>query len=325
MTAVYFDCPDNPAPNGGIKQIYRHVDVLNGFGVPAWVVHSTDGFRCGWFDNRTPVRYATDLSPGVDDLLVLPASRSAGQQVLSERFPGLRQVVFNQDCYLTFKDADLLAGVDENYRSLTEHPDTIAVITVSRDSATVLRFLFPAMEIHTVKCGIDTTVFRFAAEKDRVIAFVAKKNKILREVLNGLRVRGSIGDYSVAVIDNMHESQVAAVMRRSLVFLTAVTYEGFGLPAAEAMASGCLVVGFDGRGSREYFTPKTGFPVPTGDVMRYIETVEDVLRLVEDDRDTVDALRRNAASSIGTAYSLEQEADSIASVWDKILGVGEAT
>jgi len=251
---------------------------------------------------------------------VVPESRPSGEVPLHVRFPGLPQVVFNQDCYLTFKDADLLARLPGDYRNPHEDPNTVAVLTVSDDSARVLRFLFPSLDIETVRCGIDPAVFAYAEPKERMIAFVAKKNKILREVLHGLRVRGALDGYDVVPIDNLPQAAVADIMRRCLVFLTAVNYEGFGLPPAEAMASGCVVVGFDGWGARQYFSSDTGFPVPTGDVVRFIVAVEDVLCRVDRDRSALDELRRKAASYILSEYSLRQEEDSIMAAWRRIIG-----
>jgi glycosyltransferase involved in cell wall biosynthesis len=316
---IYFDCPETPEPIGGIKQIYRQVDVLNSRGIPAKVVHATEGFRCGWFSHQTSIGYAADLAPTAKDYLVVPECRPPGEKALSDSFPWLRRVVFNQNCYLTFKDADLREGLNGGYRSVYEDPKTVAVITVSRDSERVLRYLFPHLDIHTVRCGINPDVFRFAERKERVVSFTVRKNKVLREVLHGLRVRGSLDGYQVCPIDNMPQHEVAEVMHRSLIFLTALNYEGFGLPPAEAMASGCVVVGFDGRGGREYFTSQTGFPVPIGDLGRFIEVVETVLRMADDDMEALHTIRRRASSFITSEYSLAQEADSVVAAWERIL------
>jgi glycosyltransferase involved in cell wall biosynthesis len=59
-------------------------------------------------------------------------------------------------------------------------------------------------------------------------------------------------------IDGLHEEETAAVLRRSLAFVSLARLEGFGLPALEALASGCLVVGFHGGGGREYATTENG-------------------------------------------------------------------
>jgi glycosyltransferase involved in cell wall biosynthesis len=315
---LYFDCPETPEPIGGIKQIYRQVDVLVEHGIPARLVHHHEGFRCDWFPNQTPVTYLKDLRPEPDDIIVLPECRPEGERSLSEVFPELRRVVFNQNCYLTFKDADMRAGLD-GYRSPYEDPKTVAIIAVSEDSRDVLEYMFPSIPVYRVKCGIDTNVFQYAEHKEPVISFIVRKNKVLREVLHGLRIRGSLKGYDVVPIHRAPERTVAETMRKSRFFLTALNYEGFGLPPAEAMASGCVVVGFDGRAGREYFSEQTGFPVDMGDLGGFLRTVESALHLAEVDMGRLDRLRRHAASFIASEYSLEQEAQSIVAAWRQIL------
>ena len=54
---IYYLCPDTNKPRGGVKVIYEHVDILNGAGFSACVLHQKKGFRCNWFDNLTTVSY----------------------------------------------------------------------------------------------------------------------------------------------------------------------------------------------------------------------------------------------------------------------------
>src|SRR5215208_1690246 len=55
---LYFFTPDLPHVLGGVRQIYRQVDVLNANGFNAWVVHRKKGFRIKWFEHETRVMLA---------------------------------------------------------------------------------------------------------------------------------------------------------------------------------------------------------------------------------------------------------------------------
>ena len=48
-------------------------------------------------------------------------------------------------------------------------------------------------------------------------------------------------------------------MRLATIFLTFSNQEGFGLPPVEAMACGCLVVGYHGHGGKEFLKPEWSF------------------------------------------------------------------
>jgi hypothetical protein len=69
---VYYLCPDYPVPSGGIRQIYRHVDILNSAGHNAVVLHHCDGHRCSWFEHETRTVGAPSVELSPDDVLVVP-------------------------------------------------------------------------------------------------------------------------------------------------------------------------------------------------------------------------------------------------------------
>ena len=54
---IYYRCPDKDYPVGGIRVIYRHVDLLNRNGFDAAVLHRLHPFRCTWFENETRVAH----------------------------------------------------------------------------------------------------------------------------------------------------------------------------------------------------------------------------------------------------------------------------
>ena len=64
MANIYFFCIDDGKPAGGIRKIYRQVDVLNKHGFSAFVLHPKRGMRCDWFKNQTKIRYKS-IRPSV--------------------------------------------------------------------------------------------------------------------------------------------------------------------------------------------------------------------------------------------------------------------
>ena len=53
---LLFVCyPDTNHPIGGVKQIYRQVELLNKEGWDAFVLQEQPGFRADWFNSDAPV------------------------------------------------------------------------------------------------------------------------------------------------------------------------------------------------------------------------------------------------------------------------------
>ncbi|HEY2055859.1 MAG TPA: glycosyltransferase [Solirubrobacterales bacterium] len=267
---VYYLCPDHASPSGGVRAIYRHVDLLNEAGIDAAVLHHRRGFSCRWFEHSTRVLAASGVELSPRDLLVVPEIYGPFFDRLPE---GPRLVAFNQNAYLTF---DRLAPRQElSYRRFE------AAMTVSRDSAEYLRFAFPELDVAVVPNSIDSELFRpCRGLPPRRLATMPRKrageaDQIVR--LLGARLDG----WEVVEIEGRPEAEVAARLRESPIFLALGRQEGFGLPAAEAMASGCFVVGFPGFGGRELFDPQCSGPVEDGDVLGAAVRIANAIELYE--------------------------------------------
>lgn len=66
IPSIYVICPDVPFASGGVKQLYRHVDILNRHGVSSFIVHRRVGFRVSQFPNQTPIRYHREIFSELD-------------------------------------------------------------------------------------------------------------------------------------------------------------------------------------------------------------------------------------------------------------------
>jgi hypothetical protein len=225
VSTIFVVSPDTDKPLGGIKQLYRHVDILNDNGLPASILHETEGFRCTWFENRTPVSCHRDVlawrwRPG--DFVVVPEIYGPGT---ADIIRGVRKVIFNQNCYYTFRNYPL----DVQSRQTPYMDDeVVAALVVSEDSAAYLRYVFPHLNVARIRCGIDPALFHDSPVKKKQIALMTNKNLAdLEQVLNILKFRDVAPGYEFVVISGRKESEVAAILRQSAIFLSFGNREGF--------------------------------------------------------------------------------------------------
>ncbi len=307
-------CTDNPAPSGGVRRLYRHVDVLRAQGVPAWVVHEKPGFRCQWFANDTPVLALGQAAIRSSDFLVIPEIFAAN---LAQLAPGVRKIIYSQNAYYTFRGWPR-EGL--NGQCPYRHPDVLATLAVSDDNLAYLRYAFPNLPAHRVHYGIDP-VFAPSWPKRRALAFMPRKNADdALQVLNILHARGALTGWELVSIDGQPEEQVAERLRSSALFLSFGYPEGCPLPPLEAMASGCVVAGYHGRGGREYFDPAFSHPIEAGDIIGFARTVEDLLRQEQAEPGLLESQGRLASEFVRANYSPEREARDIVDIWRNILG-----
>ncbi|MDD5389292.1 MAG: glycosyltransferase [Gallionellaceae bacterium] len=341
---IYYLCPEHKTPVGGVRVIYRHVDILNKHGFSAYVVHNTRGFRVDWFENDTRIVYwrnnfldrmlakvkrrlalnsVVDLPVsggdatriGAKDILVIP--EMYGPDLAGAYGRGIKKVVLNQNCYLTFHGYSW-----QRDRLITPytHQDVIATLINSYDGEDYLRYAFPKLPLHRFRLSIDPHRFSFQAEKKKQICFSRIKNQAdAMQVVNILKFRGALKDFEIIPFINLPQAEVARIYKDSLLFLSFGYPEGFGLPPAEAMACGCVAIGFHGGGGREFLRPEFSYPIEQGDIVGFARTVEEVIKAYELNPAAILDKGRRAADFIRDHYSPEKEEAEVISAWQAII------
>ena len=329
---ILFLATDNDRPTGGCKMIYHLVDILNENGFEAYALHQTRNFRYTWFKNETPVRYTYQIlqervrssqwkhflrtswirarnrlrhtgartaavTVTKKDLIVLPATRAIW---IDEILPGVPKVTLSQGPYLLLSSYQGGYGPD----STLFHPDIVGRITMSKLNYDMQSFTFPKLEFHYIPCFIDSELFSCHGKKKNQIAYMPRKGaNDARALLNMLRFRRNLQDFEIVPIDNASQEEVARILKESLIFLSFSHREGLGLPAAEAMACGCIVIGYTGNGGEEFFNPEYCYPIAEGDLLSYAKTVERFVNQYNTAPDTLQVMGRKASAAILDQYS----------------------
>jgi hypothetical protein len=298
--------------------MYRQVDILNGAGLAASIVHQKSGFRADWFQNKTPIVHPP-VPTKQHDILVLPEIFGSA---IAETNEPVRKVIFNQNAYYTFRGHTLDTS---DFRTPYHYGDVISAIVVSEDSRRYLSHCFPRLPLHRIRYSVDPTLFYYPKAKQKQIAFMPRKSlEDAQQIINILKFRRALKDFGVVPIDKNSEKETAAILRDSALFLSFGHPEGFGLPPAEAMACGCVTIGYHGNGGREFWKPEFSFPIEVGDILGYAKTVQRVIELLSNDPAPFMAMTRHASEFIRQTYSPESERKDILSVWMRILEANPA-
>ena len=95
------------------------------------------------------------------------------------------------------------------------------MLVVSEDSA-VPEHCFPDLTVHQVRHAIDPAVFRLGdgARRRQVAVVPTKRPHDLTQLIAVLPARDALRGWDVARIEQMSESEVAATLRASYLFLS---------------------------------------------------------------------------------------------------------
>lgn len=306
---IYYECPDWDGPTGGILCIYRHVEMLSRHR-PACVLHRRPGFRPGWFASDAPVRYREEgAGPRDGDVLVLPEGFFGRMRDTAQA--GYERVVFAQNWAYVF--GCLPPGEDWRDYGIRH------VLSVSRY---IRDFLAASMGLpsEVVHPSVDTALFRADGAKRLQVACMPRKNpKDLQQIEGIFRSRWpQYRSVPFVPVDGAPHERVAEVLAESAVFLATGYPEGCPLPPLEAMASECLVVGFSGRGGREYMRHRRNcLLAEDGDVLTAAAHLAAAVQMAETD---AGAAMRHEARRTAERFAPPRVEASLVRAYRRLLG-----
>lgn len=310
--------PDLPSPSGGIKVIYRFVEHLQALGHDACVWHGRPGFRFeSWSSTaRVETGLEVDFAPG--DVLVVPETGGVKWHFLAAGQP---VVMLCQGIDFVFANSGFLQAEPGDYPGW---PDAVAAIAASEAIETFLRrACSPGFPVHHVPVEIEE--YFAPAEKERLIALMPRRRQEdLLGTVGLLHRSGRLGDWRILLIDDMSQEEVAAALGRSAIFLFGAEREGFGLPGAEAMASGCFVVGYTGDGAKEYLLPEHSAVIPESDVVSMADRTMEAMRLFDQDPDAFRATTARARAFVAERYAAARVRTRLDDAFSALLADGSA-
>lgn len=314
---VYFLTPDYDIPAGGVRVIYRHVDLLNQAGVRAAVVHQRSGFRCSWFANETEIRGVRDTVLGPGDLLVVGELDVGSLVSFDSHVP---HVIFNQNTFNTW--AGDHADVLQYYR---HGPTPRAMLTVSDYAREFLRDAFPGVEVIRLHLQIDAQFHDLPGPRPPVISYMLRKGvgELAKQVENLVASSGSAQDWIFRPVAGVSLEEVARRLRQSRIFLSLAESEGFGLPAAEAMACGNYVVGSHGQGGREFFDPRFCAVTEARDVVGMARAIRHAIELEQAQPGWLREKATQGSRHVLSTYSAEAETREVVKAYRTLMDVTE--
>ena len=344
MTRRYlFLCPDRRSASGGIAVIYDAVAALRRAGHEAFVLHGVPG--AGYPDHPetppqlfNPAHRRADLrtvgrrawprlawqlmrdlarggplprySPRPGDVIVAPEIMI---DMAVQAYPELPLVVFVQNPFAFQRTIEVALS---RGRDIREHACFfLSVSELCNQQLDLLQIPDYAL----IPASMKPADFPFAEGKERLITYMPRKRPAEARLIDAaLRARGRIGDYRVEALDGLPRAQIAERLGRSRFFLSLQQRESIGFPAAEAMAAGCVVVGYTGLGGREYFDTTTGIPVTEDDTYGLVTALEAAIAEHEADPARLEALRRHASETIHARYTPEAFEAGLRAAWAEI-------
>jgi glycosyltransferase involved in cell wall biosynthesis len=241
--------------SGGIKATYHHAELLTELGFNV-TVFQPDGPPT-WCAPHLQALVSNQLAPTGDDILVFPETLNGWLADFAQAPTPATKVMFCQNQFYMFSYAITAEGYAERR--------FVKFIVPSEVAKRALENVIGLSNVVMIPYYIDAERF-FPRDKIAQIVTVPWKFPFNR----GIPAQADLIRRMLALkyphlasvpwqlLEDKSEDEVADIMGRSAVFLSLSYMEACPLSPLEAMASGCVVVGYRGNGGLEYATPENG-------------------------------------------------------------------
>lgn len=257
-----------------------------------------------WFQSqpRLPI-----WQPKPQDVLVVPEFM----------YPEAVAAFGDRNCILAVQDVfGLMYASLRSRRWQGGQPEQFsAIFSTSQACGGAVRAVFN-VEGGGVRLPVCHAGLTYNPDKKLQIAFMPRKRREEARILTALIKRHpDLVGVPLVVIDQLPDEVAHRFIRESLIFLSLSEREGFGLPPAEAMATGSLVVGYTGVGGEEFFTEETGFPIPDGDIVAFVDQIAYVVTAWRQAPEALERKRRHASDFIWSRYNEAEAQQSLLNLW----------
>ncbi|MGD0548729.1 MAG: glycosyltransferase [Terracidiphilus sp.] len=315
---LYFYCYDHDRPNGGQRQTYRHVDILNSAGIDAYVLHRKANFRITWFVNATRIICEEDFRQRYReqyDIVVLP--EDVGLRI--NEVPGIK-VIFNKNLYSGYRALPLSNDLTDPYLS----ESVAGILTMSKHNCEHLRSAYPRKQIEVVHSELPEHIFSYRhwqAKKPQIVTIVSKAHRQTAVLFHILRARTAQGlnqgdRFKWIFVDNESLESFAQILRDSLIFVHLNVEEGLPESVLEAIASGCICLTYNCPPLSEYLDASNRFEY--GQVIDLVKYIERLMAAFPEHGDQFEGLIKAQQRVLSDYSSKEQEAGVLHS-WTQII------
>jgi glycosyltransferase involved in cell wall biosynthesis len=234
---------------GGIKVMFRHVEMLETMGFDA-SIFAPNGHP-SWM--RSGARLFQGKNPALDpaNLMVFPETLMGSLGEAARTPTPAAKSLLCQNQYHIFSETIPTHRFDEL--------GFVKLMTVSDQAKRFLERVLPPAIFDVIPVWVDERIFFPRAASMRIAVIPRKLPKhyaLIRQVF--VLKYPQLSQVPWDLIDAKSESETADIMGNATVFLSLCDRECAPLTPLEAMASGCVVVGFHGYGGLEYATQANG-------------------------------------------------------------------
>tara|TARA_B100000902_G_scaffold253236_1_gene239755 strand:+ start:15489 stop:16517 length:1029 start_codon:yes stop_codon:yes gene_type:complete len=295
---IYISHAEN-VPSGGAKIIYRHsekINLLKNFTSEVlhlkktrfsklknslrkkinlslqtengWQINEVmpvKKFNYNWFNHQIKTRSNFNFDKK-KDFVILPEifAHLAVDLLIKKK---INYAIFVQNGYV-------IQSTNNESKLLTAYKKAKFILSYSNDITKCINLKFPNLKTRIIKISYSINLKTSESNnKINLITFMSRKLPVHSNlVLNYLKPQLP-KNWKIINLNRLSEEQTYKILKQSKIFLSFSSFEGLGLPPAEAALAGNFVIGYTGEGGNEYWKKPIFTKINSGEITTFVEKI----------------------------------------------------
>lgn len=221
-------------------------------------------FKYTWFNNKVLIKENFNFNKNTDFVVIPEIFAHLANDLLIKK--NIEYSIFVQNGYV-------LKSSSNDGQIIKAYKNSKFIMSYSKNITDCIKLKFPMLKKKIVKISCSIPIKTKSQKKIDLITYMSRKlpnhsNLVIDFLKNYLPKKWKIKN-----IDNLDEFSTYKYLNKSKIFLSFSSFEGLGLPPAEAALAGNYVIGYTGEGGKEYWSKPIFKKINNGDIITFVKEI----------------------------------------------------
>ncbi len=245
------------------KKIKLNTKVENGWQLNE--VTPVKKFNYKWFKHKIKTRNYFNFDKKKDFIILPEIFAHLAEDLLIRK--GINYAIFVQNGYV-------IQSTNNENKLFTAYKKAQFILSYSNDITKCINLKFPKLKTKIIKISyaIDLKKLRIK-NKSNLITYMSRKLPVHSNLVVNYLKPQLPKNWKIINLNRLTEEQTYKVLKKSKIFLSFSSFEGLGLPPAEAALAGNFVIGYTGEGGNEYWKKPIFTKINSGEITTYVNKI----------------------------------------------------
>tara|TARA_Y100000816_G_scaffold225747_1_gene170757 strand:- start:6056 stop:7081 length:1026 start_codon:yes stop_codon:yes gene_type:complete len=230
-------------------------------------------FRYNWFENKINLKKNFIFNEKKDFIILPEIFAHLADKMLIKK--NINYAILVQNGYS-------INSTNDETSLNTAYKNAKFILSVSNDTSNCIKLRFPKLKTKILKVSYSINLGKINFKrKKNIITYMSRKlpqhsNLVLQYLKSNLTKKWKIKN-----LQNLSEKKTYEILKKSKIFLSFSSLEGFGLPPLEAALAGNSVIGYTGEGGTEYWKKPIFYKINSGEINNFVLKIFEVIKKIE--------------------------------------------